>query len=166
MAGPGGDDRALAPAPDRNHRKAWVTRRRAGAQQGNANAAKHLSYSMVRIAGEVAELVDWWLETAGPRLDATRDGPALAAAARLSVRARKAFEEIELAEAEGRDPGESLHKRHVWLQQAEMRALAALSLTPATRTSLELGKMDVHERLGRATSQRLVAKYRTVEERS
>lgn len=58
VAGPAGDGQALTPAPDRNHRKAWLTRRKtaAGAQPGNVNAAKHLVYATLAVAGEVQEV--------------------------------------------------------------------------------------------------------------
>jgi hypothetical protein len=139
-------------------RRGWVTRRRRGAQAGNVNAARHYAYSQLAIRGEIADRVTYYLEVA-PYLDPLVDGPALAVAARLGVQAMHAHAAIEAAEAEGREVPESLRKHCAYLLQAEMRSLAACSLTPATRAELGLAHLDARAR-ARKMAEKALDAYR------
>jgi hypothetical protein len=139
--------------------RGWITRRRRGALAGSASSARHYAYSIVGIRGEVAARVDYYLEVA-PYLDVLVDGPALAAAARLGVQAKNAHAAIEDAEANKREVSESLRKHSAYLLQAELRALAACSLTPATRALLGLSRLDAQGRARYLAEQALDA-YRS-----
>ena len=136
----------------------WITRRRRGALAGNVSAAKHYVYSVVGIRGEVAARVDYYLDVA-PYLNVLVDGPALAAAARLGVQAKNAHAAIEDAEANKHEVPESLRKHSAYLLQAELRALAACSLTPATRALLGLSRLDAQGR-ARYLAEQALEQYR------
>jgi hypothetical protein len=148
------DDRALVRSDAA--RRGWLTRRKAEAMRGNVNAAKHYAYARLAIEGAVADRVNYLLEIA-PYLDPLADCPALAAAARLSIRAERAFAAIDAAERDGREPNESLRKFAIWAEQAALRALAACSLTPTTRAALGLNKLDAAERARRLAEKALDA---------
>jgi len=138
--------------------RGWATRRRRLAAAGNVNAAKSYAYSQLAIRGEVAQRVDYLLSVA-PYLDPLIDGPALAVAARLGVQAAHASAAIEAAELAETPIAESLRKHGAYLLQAELRALAACSLTPATRALLGLSRLDAQGR-ARQMAEQALEQYR------
>lgn len=157
-------ERALVPDRSEAARRGWVARRKRGGQAGNRNAAKSYAYSELAIRGEVARRVDYYL-TVATYLDPMVDGPALAVAARLGVQAQHAHAAIEAAEAKGETVSESLRKHCAYLLQAELRALAACSLTPQARADLGLTVLDAEARARRA-SERALDEYRSPKEDS
>jgi hypothetical protein len=138
--------------------RGWATRRRRLAAAGNQNAAKSYAYSQLAIRGEVAQRIDYYLEVAS-YLDPLVDGPALAVAARLGVQAAHASAAIDAAEKAGEPIAESLRKHASYLLVAEMRSLAACSLTPQSRALLGLSRLDAAGR-ARAMTEATLEAYR------
>lgn len=151
---PTGPDQSYEERASAARRRGWATRRLASARLGNVNAAKSLAYSRLAIAGDVADRVDYYLAVA-PYLDPLVDGAALAATARLGVQASLAHAAIETLRRDDKAVPDELQRRAAYLLQAELRGLAACSLTPATRASLGITRLEGQERAARAAERGL-----------
>ena len=134
----------------RRIRRAQLVR---SAQAGNTNAARHLVYSRVAVAEDVAdeEAVLWLV---APWLERLRDARLVEATARIIVRLRKLDVAIDS------DPTSmTLTSMYARLEAQLSRDLDALGLTPQAAARLGIAALDAASRAAHFTEATL-ARYR------